>query len=157
MDAADNFESPVLALTYYHGSNTLYDFPSFEFVDNWTLEDPRPSKVVLGYYVTPDVMFAAQCGKYVYEVRMKLCEQFNWPYDDMVRFCYGVGGERGDDPTQKEQILHFRRSMARTFDMVNIVEHDGRVGECFIIDLDGVESFRLVDPSKIITKYRVDL
>lgn len=128
--------------TYYHGSNTLYDYPSFEFIDNWTPKDDRAVKVVLGIYVTPNANFAAMCGKYVYEIRMKPCKPFSWLFSDMVKFYNSV---TANDQSGYNAMKHVRKAMAVKHDIVHIIEHDGSIGECFIVDLDGIETFRLVN------------
>lgn len=132
---------------YYHGSQELYDFPSFDVIDQITEDQERAAKCVLGYYVTPDLKLAQSIGAYVYEVRMDstaLSEKL--PLSEMARQHRRVA--MMEFAQEIEFYQKQRQFYAARTDIVHIVEDDGVVGESFIVDLSAISSFTLITPKE---------
>lgn len=126
---------------YYHGSAAAYDFPSMELIQSATEECGSAAKVVLGYYVTPNTKIANGIGTNVYAIELKEDAVIGkLPFSEMVS-----DHQRLMDMPWDDQVAFYKNArlkyLKQGIDMVDIIEHDGKSGESFIVNLDAITSF----------------
>lgn len=129
-------------MSYFHGSDADCTFPSFDYIDNWTPDDGRAVKVVFGFYVTPDVRLAEGCGAHVYEIELKRGHrEMTVPLRQFTELYRGVTN-LADPAEQVREYIRYRTSIGEYFDIVHIEEHDGRIVESVILNLNAIASFK---------------
>lgn len=124
-----------MATSYYHCSPRQYGFPSFQYIDEYYHSGDRPVKCLLGLYVASEPFTV--CGQYVYRIELwEPARIYRMPLSEMVEMYNRVC--MMDEHSQPGAYIEYRTRMARDYDLIEIVEHDSRVGESVIIDLDAI-------------------
>lgn len=128
--------------TFYHLSQSKFEFPVDPIRENYGADSDRHPKASLGFWLCPDASMVGNLGQYTYEVVLKpTARKLTLPIRDLVRFY------RDRIKLNHEEVLNatfeYRETLRKDYDVVFLDDADGSIGEVIVLNLDCIETFRL--------------
>lgn len=130
------FENPI---HFFHVSNTKFDKPCINTINNVRDKRDTHDNSVLGLWVSTYPNMCSSFGNHTYQFKLKDNTTFKGILlEEFFRLC--TRGNNGDK-LSLEQYNHLRNEWMKTTDVIFILDASQGINEVIILNLDVIDDF----------------